>query len=80
MGDQQFTEAAPEPTASTATTIPSFFIDATGPYAQASGFAVSFNPSAQTSVIMDARIGGSVLASTTVPGTARPSALNGCRA
>jgi len=61
--------AAPEATASTATAIPSFFSDATGPYSQFSGFAVSFNPSSRTSLYMDARIGGSVRATQTIPGT-----------
>ena len=61
--------AAPEATASTATAIPSFFSDAAGGNGQSSGFAVSFNPQSRTSAYMDARIGGTRLAFTDVPGT-----------
>jgi len=61
--------AAPEATARTATSIPSFFSDATLGNGQSSGFAVSCNPSSRTSVYMDARIGGSVRATENVPGT-----------
>ena len=61
--------AAPEATQSTATSIPSFFANSTGPYAQASGFAVSFNPQTRTNLYMDARIGGSVRTTANVPGT-----------
>lgn len=61
--------AAPEATASTATSIPSFFSDATLGNGQSSGFAVSFNPTRRTKLYMDARIGGSVRAGQEVPGT-----------
>lgn len=49
--------------------VPGFFSNATGPYAQHSGFTVNFNPTTQTSLFMDVRIGGSILAETTIPGT-----------
>ncbi len=61
--------AAPDPTQSSATAIPSFFSNAGGGNGQSSGFAVSFNPLQRTSAYMDARIGGSIRASANVPGT-----------
>ena len=61
--------AAPGANVGHAPVVPSFFSDATGPYAQASGFTVNFNPTSQTSLFMDVRIGGSILAETTIPGT-----------
>lgn len=61
--------SATDTTPGTATAIPSFFSDVTGPHGQAAGFAVSYNITSQTSLYMDARIGGTTLASTTIPGT-----------
>ena len=61
--------AAPEATAATATSIPSFFSNATRGNGQDSGFSVSWDPRTRTSLYMDARIGGSVLATKTIPGT-----------
>ncbi len=61
--------AAPGANAGHAPVVPSFFSNAAGSFAQASGFTVNFNPTTQTSLFMDVRIGGSILAETTIPGT-----------
>lgn len=60
--------SATDTTAGTATAIPSFFSDSTGPYGQFSGFSVSYDIRSSTELYMDARIGGSVLATTLIPG------------
>lgn len=60
--------SATDTTAGGATAIPSFFSDSTGPYGQFSGFSVSYDIQSSTQLYMDARIGGSVLASTVIPG------------
>ncbi len=61
--------SATDTTAGSATAIPSFFSDLTGPYGQAQGFSVSYNIQSATSLYMDARIGGSVKASQNIVGT-----------
>lgn len=60
--------SATDTTAGTATAIPSFFSDSTGPYGQFSGFSVSYDIRSSTELYMDARIGGSVRATTLIAG------------
>lgn len=64
-----FLIAATDTTVGTATAIPSFFSNSTGPHGQASGFAVSYNINSATDLYMDARIGGTTVASLSIPGT-----------
>ncbi len=61
--------AATDTTTGTATAIPSFFSNFNAGNGQSAGFAVSYNIQSATNLYMDARIGGSVLANTNIPGT-----------
>ncbi len=61
--------AATDTTIGTATAIPSFFSNFSGSNGQSSGFAVSYNIQSATTLYMDARIGGSIRATTTIAGT-----------
>jgi hypothetical protein len=61
--------AATDTTTGTATAIPSFFSNFNAGNGQSAGFAVSYNIQSATTLSMDARIGGSIRGSTTIPGT-----------
>jgi len=64
-----FLISATDTTAGSATAIPSFFSDFNGPFGQAAGFSVSYNIQSATNLYMDARIGGTIVSSTTITGT-----------